>query len=58
MEKFWMVIGAGLPLRYDTYEEARVGAERVVRYYGEKVFILEAMEAVSPREIPVEHKKL
>jgi hypothetical protein len=58
MEKFWMVTSAGLPLRYDTYEEARAGAERLVRYYGEKVYVLVAVEAVSPKEMPVEWKTL
>ena len=58
MEKFWMVVGAGLPLKYDTLDEARAGAERLVRYYGEKVFVLVAVEVVSPQEIPVEWKAL
>jgi hypothetical protein len=60
MEKFWMVMSDNRSFcaKYKTYKQAKEGAEGMARLDGEPFVVLEAMEVVTPKQIPVEWEKL
>jgi hypothetical protein len=71
MEKFWLVVSnnngfcakyttykQAICAKYTTYKQAKEGAEGMARLAGESLVVLEAMEVVTPKQIPVEWEKL